>query len=62
MVKWKGFAEPTWEERAELEDVEAMDQFEVKYGLGDNVGEDDSARQGGPQLKRVNRRKRGGEL
>ncbi|KAI0991602.1 hypothetical protein K3495_g16585, partial [Podosphaera aphanis] len=46
LVKWKNFAEPSWEDRADLEDVEALDQFEAKYGVGDSVGEDEGARQG----------------
>ncbi|KAI0992351.1 hypothetical protein K3495_g15835, partial [Podosphaera aphanis] len=32
LIKWKGFAEPNWEDRANLEDNEALDVFEFKYG------------------------------
>ncbi|KAI0996390.1 hypothetical protein K3495_g11790, partial [Podosphaera aphanis] len=39
LVKWKGFAEPTWEPRINLEETEALDVFEAKFGTGDNVGE-----------------------
>ncbi|KHJ34060.1 hypothetical protein EV44_g2434 [Erysiphe necator] len=39
LVKWKGFAEPTWEPRQNLEDTEALDVFESLYGTKDNVGE-----------------------
>lgn len=40
LVKWKGFAEPTWEPRKNLEETEALDIFEKKYGKKDNVGVD----------------------
>ncbi|KAI0996566.1 hypothetical protein K3495_g11617 [Podosphaera aphanis] len=43
LVKWKGFAEPTWEPRENLEETEALDIFEAKYGKGDNIGEDAGA-------------------
>ncbi|KAI0993856.1 hypothetical protein K3495_g14328 [Podosphaera aphanis] len=46
LVKWKGFAEPTWEDRSELENVKAMDEFEERFGKGDGVGELEGARQG----------------
>ncbi|KAI1004756.1 hypothetical protein K3495_g3460 [Podosphaera aphanis] len=46
LVKWKNFRDPNWEDRAEFEDVEALDRFEAKYGKGDGVGEDEGARQG----------------
>ncbi|KAI0993493.1 hypothetical protein K3495_g14691 [Podosphaera aphanis] len=46
LVKWKNFAEPTWEDRSELDDVRALDVFESKYGKGDGVGEEEGARQG----------------
>lgn len=46
LVKWKGFAEPNWEDREQLENVEALDRFEAMYGKGDGVGEDEGARQG----------------
>lgn len=45
-MKWRGFAEPTWEDRADLEDVTALDDFEVEFGKGDNVGLNVGARQG----------------
>ncbi|KAI0991013.1 hypothetical protein K3495_g17174, partial [Podosphaera aphanis] len=34
LVKWKGFAEPNWEDRSNLEETEALDRFEAKYGTG----------------------------
>ncbi|KAI0996870.1 hypothetical protein K3495_g11311 [Podosphaera aphanis] len=46
LVKWKGFAEPTWEDRSELENMKAMDAFEDRFGKGDGVGELEGARQG----------------
>ncbi|KAI0996741.1 hypothetical protein K3495_g11441 [Podosphaera aphanis] len=46
LVKWKDCAEPNWEDRADMEDAEALDRFEAKYGKGDGVGEDEGARQG----------------
>ncbi|KAI0994130.1 hypothetical protein K3495_g14053 [Podosphaera aphanis] len=36
LVKWRGFAEPTWEPRINLEETEALDKFEAQYGNGDN--------------------------
>lgn len=39
LFKWKDFAEPNWENRASLENVEALDQFEKAYAKGDGVGE-----------------------
>lgn len=51
LVKWKGFAEPTWEDRSELEDAEALDKFEELYRTDDNVGENEGARQG-PKVKK----------
>lgn len=39
LVKWKIFAEPTWEPRSNLEDTEVLDVFESQYGTEDNVGE-----------------------
>ncbi|CAJ2645145.1 unnamed protein product [Trifolium pratense] len=46
LVKWKGFAEPNWEDRENLEDTEALDKFEERFGKGDGVGENEGARQG----------------
>ena len=46
LVKWEGFAEPTWEDRSELEETQALDKFEQHYGIGDNFGEEEGARQG----------------
>ena len=46
LVKWEGFAEPTWENRCDLEKVEALDKFEAKFGSGDGVGENEGPRQG----------------
>lgn len=40
LVKWKGLAEPTWENLSDLEDVEdveALDDFEEKYGKSELV-------------------------
>lgn len=31
LVKWKNFAEPNWEDRVDLEDVEALDKFEARF-------------------------------
>ena len=46
LVKWKGFAEPTWENRSDLEKLEALDIFDKKFGKSNDVGEDEGARQG----------------
>lgn len=46
LVKWAGYEEPTWEPRAELEGTDALSDFETRYGTGDDVGEDQGARQG----------------
>lgn len=51
LVKWKGFAEPNWEDRSSLEDTIALDEFEAKYGVGDGVGESEGARQGSKRKK-----------
>ncbi|KAI0992660.1 hypothetical protein K3495_g15525 [Podosphaera aphanis] len=40
LVKWKDFAGLEWEPRENLEETEALDIFEAKYGTGDDVGED----------------------
>lgn len=40
LVKWRGFAEPLWEPRENLEETEALDTFEAKYGIKDNAGEE----------------------
>ena len=46
LVKWKQFEEPNWEPGDNLEDTEALDIFESKYGTGDNVGEEKGPRTG----------------
>ena len=46
LVKWKGFAEPTWEDRSALEETMAMDEFEAIYGKSDGVGEQEGSRLG----------------
>ncbi|KAI0992546.1 hypothetical protein K3495_g15639, partial [Podosphaera aphanis] len=46
LVKWKQYEEPNWEPRVNLEETEALDIFEAKYGDGDNVGEIVGARTG----------------
>ena len=58
LVKWKGFEEPNWEPRENLENTEALDIFEAKYGIDDNVGENIGARTGAKQRK-INRGQRG---
>ncbi|KAI0994581.1 hypothetical protein K3495_g13600, partial [Podosphaera aphanis] len=55
LVKWKDFAEPNWEDRSELEDVEALDRFEAQFGSGDGVGEEEGARQGHSRKKKKNK-------
>lgn len=57
LVKWKGFVEPTWEDRVNLEANKALDDFEKIYGKGDAVGENEGARQG---PYRASHRKRNG--
>jgi len=46
LVKWKGYADPTWEPRSEYVDVIALDEFEQKFGKGDGVGENIGSRTG----------------
>ena len=53
LVKWKGFAEPTWETRSDMNDTVALDIFEERYGTKDNVGESVGAILG--QRKRTKR-------
>lgn len=59
LVKWRGFIEPNWEDRDNLENNVALDEFESKYGLGDGIGEDEGARQGSTRSSRAKRRKAG---
>lgn len=40
LVEWKGFSEPTWELRTNMEDTVALDVFEAKCAAHDGVGED----------------------
>ena len=56
LVKWKGYHEPNWEPRRELEDNAALDEFESRFGTGDGVGEDMGAYTGskGKKTKRSN--------
>ncbi|KAI1003449.1 hypothetical protein K3495_g4756 [Podosphaera aphanis] len=54
LVKWKWFAGPTWEDRGELEETEALDKFEAKLGSDDGVGEYEGARQGSRKWKKRN--------
>ncbi|KAI1006336.1 hypothetical protein K3495_g1880 [Podosphaera aphanis] len=61
LVKWKDFAEPNWEDRSELEDVEALDKLEALFGRGDGIGEEEGARQGSSR-KSKRRRKGGGNV
>lgn len=46
LVKWKDLAEPNWEDRVNMEEAEALDVFEKRFGDGDGVGESGRARQG----------------
>jgi hypothetical protein len=46
LVKWHGYAEPTWEPRNELQNNTALDEFEDQYGKGDNVGEEAGSHSG----------------
>ena len=57
LVKWKIFAEPNWEDRSNLENVDALDRFEQMFDTGDGVGEDEGALQG---KKKRKKRKEGG--
>lgn len=59
LVRWKGFIEPTWEDRANLEENEALDIFENKFGRGHAVGEDEGAQQG---LHTPKERRRSGQM
>ena len=56
LVKWRGFSEPTWEDRADLEEVEELDKFEAKFGKGDGVGKNEGSRQG-PRRSKEKKRK-----
>ena len=42
-VKWKGYEQPNWEPRSNLEDTEALEKFEMAFGTGDGVGKDAGA-------------------
>lgn len=39
LVKWKGWADPTWEPREDFTDVEDLDRFEREFGTMDGVGD-----------------------
>jgi hypothetical protein len=52
LVKWKGYKEETWEPREEFLEIEALAQFERKFGTGDGVGEEDSGPITGPKPRR----------
>lgn len=32
LVKWTGYAKPTWEPLSNFEETEALDRFEAKHG------------------------------
>ena len=38
LVRWSGYAEPTWEPRDALDDTAALALFEQTFGTGDDVG------------------------
>jgi hypothetical protein len=52
LVKWKRYKEKTWEPREEFLEIEALAQFERKFGTGDGVGEEDSGPIIGPKPRR----------
>ena len=56
LVKWTGWAQPTWEPLEELQEAEALDHFTAQYG--------DAAINNGPleRYQRQPRRQRGGGL
>jgi hypothetical protein len=49
LVKWKGWAEPTWQPRENFTDVTDLDRFEREFGTGDSVGEDNVGAYTGPR-------------
>jgi hypothetical protein len=46
LVKWKGYAKPTWEPREEFENKDALQEFVQKYGGDDGVGQNEGAKTG----------------
>ncbi|KAI0992598.1 hypothetical protein K3495_g15587 [Podosphaera aphanis] len=52
LVKWDKFAEPTWEDRSELEETIALDKFESLFGSKDDVGEAEFATYGQKKKKK----------
>jgi hypothetical protein len=52
LVKWKGYKEETWEPREEFLEIEALAQFERKFGTEDGIGEKDSGPITGPKSRR----------
>lgn len=56
LVKWKNFIEPNWEDRSNMEETEALDKFEARFGLGDGVGEEEDSRQG-PGVTNIKKKK-----
>jgi hypothetical protein len=52
LVKWKKYKEETWEPRKKFLKIEALAQFERKFGTGDGVGEEDFGPITGPKPRR----------
>ncbi|KAI0992246.1 hypothetical protein K3495_g15940 [Podosphaera aphanis] len=42
LVKWEGYRDLSWEPREEFENTVALDVFEQKFGIGDDVGEENT--------------------
>ena len=49
LVKWTGYADPTWEPRENFEDTIALDKFKARFGSDDSVGEDNAGAMIGPR-------------
>lgn len=61
LIKWKGFAKPTWEPAAELDETAAMDTYEERYGpIAENDGPlEDYTREANERRGRRQRARRG---
>ncbi|KAI0995426.1 hypothetical protein K3495_g12752 [Podosphaera aphanis] len=49
LVKWEGYRDLSWEPREEFENTVALDLFEQKFGIGDDVGEENTGPTTGPK-------------
>ena len=49
LIKWTGYADPTWEPRENFKDIIAIDKFKARFGSDDLMGEDNAGAMIGPR-------------